>query len=231
MTVLDLKRTIRTDVDRTHLYRIGHFTDWFSLAHSLTRPAASYTLNVLPSAAVPHAVPVEACSWYALRQQSRTSKICWSAARRLALLIAADDDDRVLWKVTALDDKRCRRRRSPSTIAASSETTPTGTFRPTEKAGGCRPRHSGSPPGKQATMKAGCRISQDGQRTRAMRRVAPKSWAGNDPLFVAPLSHRSGTMRSFRSAEPAAMTEAELGNSCPGAEKPSSTSIGRDVRK
>jgi hypothetical protein len=58
-----------------------------------------------------------------------------------------------------------------------------------------------------------------------------KNWAGNAPLFVAPLSHGSGTMRSFRSAEPAAMTEAELGNSCPGAEKPSSTSIGRDVRK
>jgi hypothetical protein len=105
MTVLDLKRRIRTDVDRTNLYRIGHFTDWFSLAHSLTRPAASYTLSALPSAAVPHAVPVEACSWYALRQQSRTSKICWSAARRLALLIAAGDDDRVLWKVTALDGK------------------------------------------------------------------------------------------------------------------------------
>ena len=29
MTVLDLKRRIRTDVDRTNLIRIGRFGDWF----------------------------------------------------------------------------------------------------------------------------------------------------------------------------------------------------------
>ena len=102
MTVLDIKRRIRTDVDRTNLYRIGYFTDWFGLAHSLARPRGTYTLTTLPAAAVPRVVPLAACRWYALTQGSNTSKVCWSASQRIPLLIT-DSSDVVKWRVAAMD--------------------------------------------------------------------------------------------------------------------------------
>jgi len=102
MVVLDLKRRIRTDVDRTSLYRIGHFTDWFALAHSLVRPAGPYELVPLPHGAQPDVTPIGACRWYLLVQGSRTNKICWSAAQSVPLVIA-DGDNAIRWKLTAID--------------------------------------------------------------------------------------------------------------------------------
>lgn len=102
MTVLDLRRRLRTDIARTNLYRIGHFTDWFSLAHSLARPVGPYTLSVLPRGDVPRATPVAACRWVALTQGERTSKICWSVQQRVALVIT-DDTGVEQWRVTSID--------------------------------------------------------------------------------------------------------------------------------
>ncbi len=106
MSVLDLKRRIRTEVERTNLFRIGHFTDWFALAHSLAHPVGAYTLAALPRGQTPHAAPVAACRWFALaegtREGARTSKICWSSKHRVALVIT-DAADVVQWRVTAID--------------------------------------------------------------------------------------------------------------------------------
>lgn len=97
MVVLDLKQKIRTNVDRTNLLRIGHFTDWFSLAHSLTRPSGPYELFALHGPA-PSASPIAACRWYLLTQGDRLSKVCWSAAWHVPLLIT-DRNDKVQWKI------------------------------------------------------------------------------------------------------------------------------------
>lgn len=99
MVVLDLPRKIRTDIDRSNLYRIGHFTDWFSLAHALARPSGAYTLTALASAPAADQ-PLSACRWYALQRGAAVSHICWSTALRLPLLIT-DAAGNTQWKVTS----------------------------------------------------------------------------------------------------------------------------------
>ena len=103
MTVLDLERRIRTEVARTSLIRIGHFADWFGLAHGVAHPVGAYALAPIAAPArVP--VPVAACRWYRLTQGERSSKICWSKAHGLALALT-DGEDRVQWQVTSVDAK------------------------------------------------------------------------------------------------------------------------------
>lgn len=101
MVVLDLKRKIRTDIERTNLYRIGHFTNWFSLSHSLTRPVEKYQLIKI-SAPEGSEKPLAACQWYGLTRSGVESRICWSSKWRLPLLIMARDG-KVQWRVTAAD--------------------------------------------------------------------------------------------------------------------------------
>jgi hypothetical protein len=45
LSVFDLKRHIVTDIDRSNLYRIGNFTDWYDLGHGLRHPKGAYTLR------------------------------------------------------------------------------------------------------------------------------------------------------------------------------------------
>ncbi|MBA5607787.1 hypothetical protein H3H36_20745 [Duganella sp. FT3S] len=99
MVVLDLPRQIRTDIERTNLYRIGHFTDWFSMAHALTRPTGPYRLTALKQAPVADA-PLGPCRWYALDRAGTVSNVCWSGQLRLPLLIA-DGGGKTLWRVTS----------------------------------------------------------------------------------------------------------------------------------
>ncbi|WP_188566197.1 hypothetical protein [Undibacterium terreum] len=104
MVVLDLNRKIRTDIGRTNLYRIGHFTDWFSLSHSLARPKTSYQLKTdsQPQASEKAS---SSCTWYSLEQQGLETKICWSKAFRLPLLIT-DRDGRTQWRVASADSRQ-----------------------------------------------------------------------------------------------------------------------------
>lgn len=103
LSVLDLKRRIRTDIDRDNLYRIGNFTDWFDLGHGLRHPKGGYTLAASSApAAAPQAAG--ACAWYDLSQEGRTTHVCWSAKDRLPLLMLAQDGKPV-WRVTRLDHK------------------------------------------------------------------------------------------------------------------------------
>ena len=100
MSVLDLKRKIRTDVDRTNLLRIGHMADWFSSAHALARPRGAYRLEAI--AAPSGEQPIGACRWYALTQGARRTTICWSVQARVPLLIedATAGALQVVWRVT-----------------------------------------------------------------------------------------------------------------------------------
>ena len=101
LSVLDLRRRIHTRVDRTNLYRLGSFTDWYDLAHGLRRPAGSYRLA---RGAAPKGAPrpLAACSWYALTQGQHTTHVCWSERDRVPMLLVRDDGA-VLWQTTALD--------------------------------------------------------------------------------------------------------------------------------
>ena len=104
MAVLDLRRKIRTDVDRTNLYRVGHFVDWFGMGHGLTRPSGPYELR--QTAALRGVGPAIAdCRWYRLSNQDKDSRICWSRAMGLPLLIATPDGQ-VQWRVTEADSRR-----------------------------------------------------------------------------------------------------------------------------
>lgn len=103
LSVLDLGKKIRTDIDRDNLYRIGQFTDWFDLGHGLRHPKGAYRL--VP-AATPHgaAHAIGACEWVALVQGKQTTHVCWSTTAKLPLLIQAADG-RTVWRVTHVDHK------------------------------------------------------------------------------------------------------------------------------
>ncbi len=103
LTILDLKKKISTSVDRTNLYRVGNFTDWFDLAHGLRHPKGTYRLA---TAVAPKAMPVSAarCDWYDLTQGPRTAHICWDAAHHVPQLIATGDGQPV-WRITAIDTR------------------------------------------------------------------------------------------------------------------------------
>lgn len=103
MSILDRKKRIHTVIDRTNLYRIGNFTDWFDLAHGLRHPKGEYKLA---KAAAPDGAPkaVQACQWYDLTQDKQTSHVCWSLRSRIPLLILSGG--RLVWRVTAVNQKQ-----------------------------------------------------------------------------------------------------------------------------
>jgi hypothetical protein len=103
MSILDLKKRINTQIDRTNLYRIGNFTDWFDLAHGLKHPMGEYRVtNSQALDGAPKAI--KACQWHDLSQDKRTSHICWSTQSRIPLVIQAQSGE-VVWRVTTLDRK------------------------------------------------------------------------------------------------------------------------------
>jgi hypothetical protein len=102
MSVLDLRRRIHTRVDRTNLYRVGNFSDWFDLAHGLKYPKTTYHLvSGRPPDHGPKAIG--ACRWYDLAQERRVTHVCWSTTHRIPLLI--EEGGAVVWRVTAVDLK------------------------------------------------------------------------------------------------------------------------------
>lgn len=100
LSVLDLRRRIHTQVDRSGLYHLGRFTDWFDLTHALRHPQGAYRLT---RAAVPRGAPaaLDRCDWYALTQGDRTTHVCWSRRDRVPLLIVADGA--AVWRITSLN--------------------------------------------------------------------------------------------------------------------------------
>ena len=103
MSILDMKKRIHTQIDRANLYRIGNFTDWFDLAHGLKHPMGEYqVVKIQAPLGAPKAI--QACLWYDLTQDNRTTHICWSEQSRLPLVIQAQDGKEV-WRVATLDRK------------------------------------------------------------------------------------------------------------------------------
>ena len=103
LSILDKKKRIHTRIDRSNLYRIGNFADWFDLEHGLRHPAGPHRIaqTHAPKDAPQAAVP---CTWYAITQDPRTTHVCWSTDYRIPALIVAEDG-RVLWKLIAADRK------------------------------------------------------------------------------------------------------------------------------
>ena len=101
MTVLDLQRRISTRIDRSNLYRVGNFTDWFDLTHGLRHPKGAYRLT---TGDAPTGMPVSAapCRWYDLTQGQRTAHICWDARNHVPQLIATANGHPV-WRIVAID--------------------------------------------------------------------------------------------------------------------------------
>jgi len=104
MSVLDLKRKIHTQIDRTNLIRIGNFTDWFDLGHGLKHPLGDYQLKRHASPEPSTAKP-SPCVWYTLTQKGVASHICWSTQARLPILIE-NDQGQVQWRVLAWDNHK-----------------------------------------------------------------------------------------------------------------------------
>jgi len=103
LTILDLKRRIATQIDRTNLYRVGNFTDWFDLTHGLRHPKGAYTLSASTApAGMP--TPVASCAWYRLTEGPRKTSICWDARNHVPLLIASADHHPI-WRVVQIDTK------------------------------------------------------------------------------------------------------------------------------
>ncbi len=104
ISILDLRKRIHTRIDRTNLYRLGNFTDWFDLTHALRYPRGPYQLTRTPVAAGPQK-PIDRCLWYELRQERRVTRICWSARDRIPLVIQAGGGE-IVWRVTDVDRAR-----------------------------------------------------------------------------------------------------------------------------
>jgi len=101
LVTLDHARHRRTDISRSSLYQLGHFIDWFGLAHSINKPVQTYTLQRARDVAVIEA-PLAACDWYSLQIDSRQSLICWSTTYRIPVQIA-DSTGKLNWRLTAID--------------------------------------------------------------------------------------------------------------------------------
>jgi hypothetical protein len=103
MSILDMKKRIHTRVDRTNLYRIGNFTDWFDLAHGLRHPIGEYRIaKIQPPPDAPKAV--KTCEWYDLSEGGSGVRVCWNARSHLPLLIQSRSGE-IVWRVLALDTK------------------------------------------------------------------------------------------------------------------------------
>ena len=100
LAVLDRVKHVRTDIERTNLYRIGQFADWFDFGHGLRHPKGAYTLTRLTPAPAMRAI--RPCSWYALTQGDRVTNICWDTGYRIPLLITGADGQ-PQWKVVVAD--------------------------------------------------------------------------------------------------------------------------------
>ena len=101
MQVADPRRRTSTRIDRTSLYRVGNFTDWFDLGHGLRHPHGPYRLRPrAPLTPMPR-TPVP-CRWHDLTAAGSTVSICWDAFDRLPLLIATGPG-RPVWRVLAID--------------------------------------------------------------------------------------------------------------------------------
>lgn len=101
LTVIDPVKRVITTIDRTNLYRLGNFTDWFDLGHGLRHPKSSYGL-VAGAPPRSSAAPISACRWFDLSAATRTTHVCWSRNIKLPLVIVSADGI-LVWRITAVE--------------------------------------------------------------------------------------------------------------------------------
>ena len=104
MIVVDYRKRITTRINRDSLVRLGHFSDWFDLAHGLRHPAGPYQLTASQRPEKAPA-PIGPCAWYELRQADSAYRVCWSARDRLPLVIWSELKGAAVWRVTAVERK------------------------------------------------------------------------------------------------------------------------------
>jgi hypothetical protein len=98
MIVVDYAKRITTRIDRNNLVRLGHFSDWFDLAHGLRHPVGQY--RIVSSEAPPKIdPPIGACRWHEIQQGDARNRVCWSERERLPLVIWSSTRG-VVWRVT-----------------------------------------------------------------------------------------------------------------------------------
>ena len=85
--IIDLRYRQSIRITRENLYRIGAFSDWWSLAHVLTRPYGDITIAAQGKRR--ERTKHGACRWYELEG----AQVCWSDAWGLPLLIRDGNDD------------------------------------------------------------------------------------------------------------------------------------------
>lgn len=91
----DPARRVAYSVHQSNLYRLGLFTDRWSVQHLLDRPRAGFTLTALYRAQV---TPAGRCAWWRLTPQGgAASELCWSAELGVPLLIQVGG--RPVWTV------------------------------------------------------------------------------------------------------------------------------------
>jgi hypothetical protein len=85
--LLDLQHKRAISVTRDNLYRIGIFSNWWSLTHVLTRPYSAFTIKAQ------HTKPAKTsngkCRWCDL-QSTKHTHVCWSRTWGIPLLIRDD---------------------------------------------------------------------------------------------------------------------------------------------
>lgn len=100
MVVLDKKRMMRTDINRTNLIRIGQFTDWFDLAHGLKHPMGAHQIHLAPTYKGATA-PLKPCKWFEVQQTTSTTRVCWSSAYKLPMLME-NTSGQVIWQIQSI---------------------------------------------------------------------------------------------------------------------------------
>lgn len=83
--LLNLQRRTAFDVHRVNLFRVGVFTDRWSVQHLLDKPAGAYTLTRLTAA--PAVTPAGPCVWWTLSAAGKVSEVCWSRSSGVPLLL------------------------------------------------------------------------------------------------------------------------------------------------
>lgn len=83
--LLNLQSRTAFDVHRVNLFRVGIFTDRWSVQHLLDKPAGAVALTRL--AASPATTPAGPCAWWKISSAGKVSEVCWSSASGVPLLL------------------------------------------------------------------------------------------------------------------------------------------------
>lgn len=95
--VVNRQKAVVVKINRTNLYRLGAFYNWYSLAHALKRPPEkTYSIEALKRK--PYRLSNYYCNWYLIKESQKSHSVCWSKKLSVPLLVE-DQKGRPIWKV------------------------------------------------------------------------------------------------------------------------------------